>query len=663
MKKPIPHCLFSLLLLGALLLAPSSHAQDKPNIIFVLCDDLGWGDLGVLYQNERDAERKHLTPNIDQFAEEGIQLRSHYCPAPVCAPSRASLLTGFHQGHADVRNNQFDKALLDDYTLPGVMKTAGYTTALIGKYGLQGKGDSADSWPAYPTKRGFDEFLGYVTHVAGHSHYPAHTWALGNSEKHRGKMDLWHNDQEISAKLDKCFTSDLFTAYAKKWITARVQDRSAKPFFLYLAYDTPHAALQLPPCEYPEGGGLNGGLQWIGEDHKMINAAQGEVDGYIHPDHEGWDDLQQRQAGMIRRLDQSVGDLVQLLKDLKVDDNTLIVFSSDNGPHEESYILDVNYDADLFQAYGPFDGIKRDAYEGGIRVPTLVRWPSRIAGGRVNETPSQFHDWMNTFLDAAGVPLVAQSDGVSLMPTLTGEGEQVEPVTYVEYQNGTKVPKYDDFDESHRGAKRGEQQVIFMDGYKGLRTDIKSADQPFRIYDLSEDISELNDLASSSPEFEALQQRMQDRVIQIRRPNAEAARPYDEVALAPVAEQETTDGLTAQFTPGKFEWIPVAADSEQADISALDFEAPESGAVEIAGFIQVDKAGEYTVTLDSPDAALLHIHQSLVIDADTPQQDGGKQTSTVRLEKGLHPISLRYLTTGPATDLTFDGPGKIQFRR
>jgi len=132
------------------------------------------------------------------------------------------LLTGFHQGHADIRDNQFDKALSGDFTLPGVLKSAGYQTAIVGKYGLQGEGNSPLSWPAYPTKRGFDEFLGTVAHRDGHLHYPAHEWSLGDNEGHRKKIDLWHNEKEISSTLDKCYTSDLYTAYAKKWITDSV---------------------------------------------------------------------------------------------------------------------------------------------------------------------------------------------------------------------------------------------------------------------------------------------------------------------------------------------------------------------------------------------------------------------------------------------------------
>lgn len=201
---------------------------EKPNILFILTDDLGYGDLGVLFQNQRANEAKpfHRTPYLDSMAQEGILLTRHYVPAPVCAPSRASLLQGVHQGHAQVRNNQFDKALSDNHSLATVLKEAGYTTALIGKYGLQGKeGDSPASWEAYPTKRGFDHFFGYVRHRDGHNHYPAHEAPA------RPPVELYSGQQEISEQLKGCYTTDLFTAAAKNWITEKEQSNPDSAIF------------------------------------------------------------------------------------------------------------------------------------------------------------------------------------------------------------------------------------------------------------------------------------------------------------------------------------------------------------------------------------------------------------------------------------------------
>jgi len=653
-------------LLSALFLA-TAGAAEKPNLIFILCDDLGWGDLGVLFQNERDAERKHATPQLDRFAAEGIQLRAHYCPAPVCAPSRASLLTGLHQGHASIRDSQFDKALPDDHTLASTLRTVGYRTALVGKYGLQGEGASAEEWPAYPTKRGFDDFLGYVRHRDGHLHYPAHTWDLGGSENHRERKEVWHNGEEISAQLEKCFTSDLFTAYAKKWITDSVREDPERPFFLYLAYDTPHAALQLPPCPYPEGGGRDGGVQWTGEDGRMINTATGTIDGWVHPDHEDWPDLEQRQAGMIRRMDDHIGDLTHLLRDLDIDENTLVVFSSDNGPHRESYIKGAAYHASQFQAYGPFDGIKRDTLEGGIRVPSLAWWPGTIPAGRSVEGHSQFHDWLNTFLAAAGAPLQAQSDGVSLLPLLTGEGEQETPTTYIEFTQRGATPDYEDFAPRHRKQKRGQMQVVFLDGYKGLRRDIQGHEDPFRIFDVSRDPSEMEDLADSSDEFRTLQQRMKDAVLRMRRSDPDAPRPYDDEPIPALSERTTGPGVDLRFLAGEFPWVPVVprddADLVEPGREGFAFEAPSSGAVEISGCVRITVPGDYTFTVRAPDAAVLHLHRALVIDGDSPGEDGGTHEATAKLEAGLHPFRLGYLTGGERASLEVSGPNAVEFVR
>ena len=337
-------CLLALLVAAQVALG---YNGPTPNIILIFSDDMGYGDLGVFHQNERLGKR-HSTPNLDRFAEEGVQLRRHYCPAPVCAPSRASLLSGLHQGHTEVRNNEFDKALPDNHTLGTVLQGGGYRTLHVGKYGLQGVGlegalgnpseknnafSNPEEWPAYPTKRGFDEFYGYVRHVDGHVHYPNHEWPIGNSESHRTGKEVWHDNEEVSASLDKCYTTDLFTAFAKKWIVDHRRENAGQPFFIYLAYDTPHAALQVPTQAYPEGGGLNGGLQWIGDHGRMINTASGEIDSWIHPEYrnEEWSGVERRFATMVRRIDSCIGDLTQLLDDMGIEEDTLVVFTNDNG--------------------------------------------------------------------------------------------------------------------------------------------------------------------------------------------------------------------------------------------------------------------------------------------------------------------------------------------
>lgn len=643
---------------------PGAAGADRPNVIFILCDDLGWGDLGVFYQNNSEHVRSHRTPYLDQMAAEGMQLRAHYCPAPVCAPSRASLLTGVHQGHAGVRNNQFDKALAENHNLATVLKAAGYRTAIIGKYGLQGEGKNAATWTAYPTRRGFDEFFGYVRHVDGHVHYPADQWPLGNSEKHRSPKQVWHNDQEVSAKLEKCYTTDLFTAASKHWVSQQATENPDQPFFLYLAYDTPHAALQVPSVPYPEGSGLDGGIQWLGEPGRMINTADGEIDSYRHPDYvgRGWSDVEERFATMVRRIDRSVGDLLQTLRDLEIDQETLVVLSSDNGPHHESYLKDSSYDPTSFQSYGKFDGTKRDTWEGGIRMPTLAWWPENVPAGKINRSPSQFHDWMPTFAELAGIDAPARTDGVSLVPSLLDRGEQAESLVYIEYAQRGRTKKYDDFLPRRRGAKRGEMQVIHLDGYKGVRVDIASHQTPFEIYDLKKDPEERTNLAGTSERFQKLQQRMKDRVLQIRMQNPIAKRPYDGEAVPAVDLDNARQGLRWRLYEGDFSFVPKLAGREAAATGTGDAPVVKSpGAIQYSGWIKIPEEGDYTFSFSPSAPALMRIHEATVVDADYGYEAGESFSGTIRLARGFHPIRITQLAdaeTDPGVVVTWATDGE-----
>ena len=638
-------------LLALFLLATAVQAK-PPNVIFILCDDLGWGDLGVFHQNQSDHVRTHRTPHLDRMAAAGTQLRMHYCPAPVCAPSRASLLLGVHQGHCGVRDNQFDKELPDNHTIATVLKNAGYRTALIGKYGLQGAevNGMADprgpkTWPGYPTERGFDSFYGYASHYAGHVHYPDNQWPLGNSLPHRSRMKLFHNDEDVSDGLDKCYTTDLFTARGKKFVIDHTKQSPEQPFFLYLAYDTPHAALQIPTVPYPEGLGVSGGVQWLGEHDRMINTAAGEIDSYRHPDYtgHGWSDQAERFATMVRRIDDAVGDLLATLEDLEIAEDTIVVFSSDNGPHRESYIQGVDYAPTEFQSYGPFDGIKRDTWEGGVRVPALVWGPGRVQAGAVDETPSQFHDWLATFADAAGVPAPARTDGVSLLPTLAGAGQRRPSTVYVEYFQNGRTPDYNDFAGSHRKQRRGQMQVIHLDGHKGVRTAVKDADDDFRIYGLSADPKETDDLAASMPD---LQRRMKERVLRLRVPNPTAARPYDGAAVPALPDAPTEPGVTCEIHPGRFPYVPSLAGSEPAKVVRQEHPSCHTGgpaAVVTRGLIRVPETGTYTFSLVTDQGAVMRIHDAAVIDADFGYESGQPAVGSLRLEQGLHPVTITAL--------------------
>ncbi len=656
-----------------------SASGSKPNILFIFTDDMGYGDLGVLHQNAKQG-MKHRTPHFDRMAAEGVQLRRHYCPAPVCAPSRASLLRGLHQGHTEVRNSNFDKELPDNHTLATVMKGAGYRTLHVGKYGLQGlppegsflgdgeneQWDTPEEWPAYPTKRGFDEYMGYVRHVDGHVHYPNNDWPIGNSDSHRTGKPVWHDDKEISAQLDKCYTTDLFTAFAKKWIVEHEADSNDEPFFIYLAYDTPHAALQVPTQAYPEGMGVDGGIQWLGTPGQMINTASGEVDSWIHPEYRNpdWTNVQRRFATMVRRIDNSVGDLLQTLRDLNIDRETLVVYTNDNGPLAVSYIDGEPFTPVHFQSYGPFDGEKRDVWEGGIRMPALAWWPGSIPAGTIDRTPSQFHDWMTTFADLAGTPMPALSDGVSLAPTLTGLDERQPSTVYVEYAHGRKTPNYPDFEPRKRGLARGEMQAIFIDGYKGVRVNIQGHSDAFEIYDVKTDLGERNNLAGTSAYFDDLEQRMKDRVLQLRRPNADNPRPYDGELVPAVQVEATRSGLRWRGYEGDFPWTPKfwnEAPSMQGGTLGISGEVgPESGAVVFSGYLEVPADGEYAFALTADSGAVMRIHDSNVIDADFGYAAGSEATGTALLKAGMHPISLHYLKKSdsrPSLNVQWSGPG------
>jgi arylsulfatase A-like enzyme len=644
----------------------------RPNIIFVLADDMGWGDLGVFFQNERRlAGDRHkpafATPALDTLAAEGIQLRRHYSPAPVCAPSRASLMLGVHQGHALTRDNMFDWPLEHNHTLPSVLKQAGYATAIFGKWGLQGSGTIPEAHPQY---RGFDYFFGYQDHWSGHYHYP----------KEDGRT-IWDGfSTESTSRLDKCYTADLWTARAKKWIIDQRAANPTQPFFIYLAYDTPHFELQIPTSTYPAGGGVNGGLQWLGIPGTMINTATGTINSYLHPDYVDatwdddndpataevpWPDVEKRHATMLRRLDDAVADLIWLLKDLGIDGDTLIVFTSDNGPHNEG---DVNgtQDPTFFASFGPMDGIKRDTWEGGMREPTLARWPGHIPAARSTSTPSQFHDWMPTFLDLAGLPAPARTDGVSLLPTLTGQGTQRASTVYVEYSVGGTTPAYPEFEPDRRGAVRNLEHVLYLDGYKGIRYDVQSNRDDFQIYDTLADAKETTNLAGASDYFTDLQRRMKERVLQIRRPLADTPRPFDGDLVPPDVTPTLAPGLDYRVFEGAFPWVPdfvpmaavahgtctgieLGVRTRQDDVGLL-----------FTGYLDVPADGTYTFYLATDGRAFLRVHEASVLDADFGYATGTEISAAINLMAGPHALRLAYARGeggAPALSLSWSSDG------
>lgn len=652
--------LVCLLFFGFNVFCQTTGKATKPNIIFILVDDLGYGDVGIFHQNARKAKKDPaipflITPSLDKMASNGAMLTQQYANAPVCVSSRSSLLTGVTQGNAVVRNNQFDRALEDNYTIASTLKTLGYETVAIGKWGLQGK-DDAD-WPGHPLKRGFDYFYGYMRHVDGHEHYP-------KEGLYRKPKEVYEDTTNVADGLDKCYTGDLWTAKAKQWIVHHAEKKKSTPFFMYLAYDTPHAVLELPTQAYPAGSGLKGGLKWLGTPGKMINTASGTIDSWFAPEFEHakyldratgemvpWKDVNKRYATVVQRLDAQVGDVLQLLKDLKIDKNTIVVFTSDNGPSNESYLRE-DYSPEFFQGYGPFDGIKRDQWEGGMRTPTIVQWTGTIANAKKVIQPSFLSDWMPTFLEAAGSVAPARVNSVSLLPSLTGKGKQEDKVLYSEYFVDGKTPDYKDFEPNHRNRMRKEMQFLRSGNYVGVRYNIQAASDDFEIYDVVRDPKQSTNLAKANP---GLQKIFKERALQMRIASAEAQRPYDSALVAAVNPTQARAGKTV-FYQGEFPWLP-QTDNLSPFVSGTKSGRPT--VVKKTGYIKVPLDGAYHFSVDARDKAFLRIHDISVADADYGYQGGETSTSTIFLKKGLHPFTLVSKTDGKeiTTTIFWTGPG------
>lgn len=668
--------LFLSLFAFTLTAAPLFAAPKTPNIILILVDDMGWGDFSPNMKGQPEGNGPAIqTPKLAEMANLGVQLRQHYTAAPVCAPARASLFSGVHQGHAEViRNNSFDAALENSHTLASVLKEAGYATALIGKWGIGGgkeQGGTPQTSAAWPTKRGFDYFFGYHNHIAGHRHYPKEESSI-DPDTHCNAV--WDDGNVITEQLDTCYSTDLFTARAKKWVTDTHAAQPDKPFFLALTLIAPHARLAVPSVPYPAGGGLKGGVQWLGTPGHMINTAEGKWDTYIEPyaDRAAWQgyaekrfgkgaagamDAAQRHATMITRVDSAVGDLMQLLRDLKIDDNTFVVFTSDNGPHNEPGAVGAiaghpapRQNPAFFRSYGIFDGIKRDVLEGGLRVPCIVYAPSLIQQGAVNTTDaSQFQDWMATFADLAGVPKPMRCDGVSLLPLLRGQKPN-EGVVYAEYAFGGSTPQYPDFTPGRSKHPRGEQQVIFFRDaesgklLKAERTAMKTGEEDFEIYDVQTDTHEAHNLAAQytdkQDELRAAAAYNRRAYDYYRDPKSGARgnqcggfRSYDAQLVPANAPAAVQGGWQMRRVAGVTPWVPDfntlpnAGEAETTLVTdPLAAELPAGSVTEFRGYIEVpfDGVWHFWLTADGGEGtrAYVKMHNFQLIDADVNYTPG-----------------------------------------
>ena len=422
-------------------------AERKPSIIFILADDLGYGDLGYYGQT------KIKTPNLDKLAAEGMRFTSFYAGSTVCAPSRCTLMTGLHTGHAIIRGNATVALRPQDLTVTEVLKQAGYRTALIGKWGLGNPNTTG-----VPEKKGFDQFLGHLDQVHAHDYYTDYLWRYDPPTDAKPGYDGRIEFPENQGGKKGVYMDDLFTSAALNFVRINKPDplNHYRPFFLYLAYTIPHANNE-------EGQRTGNGM---------------EVPSDAPYSDQPWPAVEKNKAAMITRLDAYVGQLLDKLKELKIEESTIIFFSSDNGPHKEGGV-----DPKFFQSSGPLRGIKRDLYEGGIRVPLIVRWRGKIKAGTVNDQPWAFWDFLPTAAEIAGAKVPPKLDGISMLPALLGNG-----------QTNDHDFLYWEFHE------RGFQQAVRMGDWKAVRP---QAGAPLELYNLSTDLGERQNVAAKSPEIVA----------------------------------------------------------------------------------------------------------------------------------------------------------------
>jgi arylsulfatase A-like enzyme len=395
----------------------------KPNIIFILADDLGYGELGCYGQT------RIKTPNIDRLAREGMRFTQCYAGSTVCAPSRCVLMTGLHTGHARIRGNGTVPLRAQDLTIAELLKQAGYRTGAVGKWGL-----GLENSTGTPNKKGFDEWLGFLDQGQAHNYYPTQVWR--NAHILLLETNRWG--------LKGQYVHDLFARAATNF----VRMNKDQPFFLYLPFTIPHANNELKEK----------GME-VPDDEPYSN--------------QGWPRPERNKAAMITRLDESVGRLMDTLKESRIDDNTIVFFSSDNVPHKEGC-----FDPQFFQSAVPWRGIKRDLYEGGIRVPMIVRWPGKIKAGVVSEQVWSFWDFLPTAADIAGIKPPEKIDGISILPTLLGKKQSAHEFLYWEFH------------------EEGFKQAVRLADWKSVRL---QPDKPLELYNLKNDPSEKKNVAEKNP--------------------------------------------------------------------------------------------------------------------------------------------------------------------
>jgi len=479
MKKNISLLSFSILVISSLSACTQSSVDtetklSQPNVIYILADDLGYGEVGAYGQ------KKILTPNIDQLAKDGLRFTQHYSGSTVCAPTRSTILEGKHTGHSTVRGNYTEGKgrARGNYplaegtrTIGHVFQEKGYTTGIFGKWGL---GNEAST--GHPQKQGFDVFSGYLDHKHAHNYYPDYIYRYGKEVELDNNVKVHHlgknHSLDYKSYIGKEYVPDLMLEDA----LAFINNQKDKPFFLYYPLTIPHVALQATEKSLEEYKGKFDEVGYTGRGytpHQYPRAAH---------------------AAMVTHMDKHIGLILAELKKLGLDENTIVMFSSDNGPAVEG-----GYDKTYFNASGGFRGHKRDLYEGGIKAPFIVKWPGVTQANTVTDHISAQWDLMSTFADIIGNKASKDSDGISFLPTLLGETSKQKQHDHL----------YWEFWEG-----RGKQAVR-MGNWKGVRLNIKkNPNAAIELYDLSKDPKEQHNIADTHPEIiKKIQLAMQDRTI------------------------------------------------------------------------------------------------------------------------------------------------------
>jgi arylsulfatase A-like enzyme len=460
--KPLLTTFCVLLFLAGAGVATPARADDaarRPNIIFLLADDLGYGDLGCYGQT------KIRTPHIDRLAAEGMKFTNFYCGCSVCAPSRCTLMTGRHLGHATVRDNMQrapghegqHPMQAGTVTVAQLLKRAGYATAIVGKWGLGMPEDHSS-----PLDFGFDHHYGYLCQGMAHTYYPPYLWRDDKQEPLPGNPPYFYGQKAVIPTSGKIYSHDLMADDALAWVRQHKQG----PFFLYLAFTIPHVSLQVPEDSLAQYRG-----QWpetpVTNSKHYANQAEPRA----------------AYAGMISRMDRDIGRLMKELVELGLDDHTLVFFASDNGA---VFAFD-GTDPEFFHSNGNLRGYKQDLYEGGIRTPFIARWPGRISTGVTSPLIGAFWDILPTLCEIAGTTAPADVDGLSIAPTLLGRtGQKLHDYLYWEYQS------------------QGRAQAVRFGDWKAIRNNLKKAPHAMpELYNLAADPRETTNLARQRPELAA----------------------------------------------------------------------------------------------------------------------------------------------------------------